>query len=212
VTTDFILKLIGYSGSALIALSLMMSSILRLRVINMIGGATFSLYGFLIGSYPVGLLNGFIVLVNVYHVNRMLRTKQYFQLLSLRPDSDYLRYFLKFYETQIRGILPGFEYRPGEGQLTLFILRDCNPVGVFIADEGPAGTLNVRLDFAVPRYRDLKIGRFLFVDQASFFRERGIREIVISPRTPAFGAYLLKVGFEPASPGDQRRFRIRFAE
>jgi hypothetical protein len=215
MSTHFTLEFVGYLGSALIAISLMMSSVLRLRVINMIGGATFSLYGLLIGAYPVAVLNGFIVLVNAYKVTRMVRAKRYFQLLSLRPDSDYLRYFLSFYRSQIRHILPEFEYQPAENQVTLFILRDCNPVGVFIAEEKSSGTLLVKLDFVVPRYRDLKIGRFLFVEQAAFFRERGIKEIVIAPRTAEFGAYLVKVGFEPASGREREKpgsFRIRFAE
>ena len=207
MTTQFALELLGYTGSVLIALSLMMSSVLRLRVINTAGSALFSLYGGLIGSVPVAVLNGFIVLVNVYHLRRLLRGKEYLQLLPLRPDSEYLRNFLSFYREEIRRILPEFEYRPAAKQVTLFILRDCNPVGVFIADEEAPGRLRVRVDFVVPRYRDLRIGQFLFVEQAQFFRERGVQEVVITPRTSEFGAYLVKVGFEPAG-GDSFRFRF----
>lgn len=211
VNTHFVLELIGYLASAVIAISLMMRSIVRLRVINMIGGAGFSLYGLLIGAYPVAILNGLIVGVNAYHVARMLSQKEYFRLLKLRPESDYLRYFLGFYGEEIRKILPGFAYRPGVNQVTLFILRDCNPAGVFIAEERSPGILHVVLDFVVPPYRDFKIGKFLFVEQAQFFRERGIREIVVSPRTKEFGAYLVKVGFEPAgASGADSSFHIHY--
>ena len=206
-----ILELIGYVASLLIAVSLMMTSVLRLRVINLIGGAMFSAYGFLIGAIPVGVLNGAIVLVNVYHIARMLQAKEYFRLLKLRPDSDYLKYFLGFYAKDILRILPEFEYRPAEKQVTLFILRDCAPIGVFIAEEKPGGVLRVALDFVIPHYRDLKVGKFLFVEQAQFFRERGIKEIMIAPRTREFGEYLVKVGFEPAGR-NQESLRIRFGE
>jgi hypothetical protein len=198
------LELLGYAGSVLIAVSLMMTSVLRLRVINLVGAAVFSLYGVLIGAVPVAVLNGFIVLVNIWHVTRLLRTKELLQLLVLRPDSDYMRNFLNFYRADIRRVLPDFEYAPREGQLTLFILRDCNPVGVFIADEEAAGVLRVRLDFVVPRYRDLKIGRFIFCERDYFFRDRGVREIVITPRTADFRRYLQKIGFEPADGGALR--------
>ena len=57
----------------------------------------------------------------------------------LRPDSDYLPYFLSFYRDEIEKIVPGFACKPAENQMTLFILRDCNPVGVFIAEEGRPG-------------------------------------------------------------------------
>ena len=194
-----LLELFGYAASVLIAISLMMSSILRLRLINLAGAASFAVYGLLIHAYPVAFLNGAIMAVNVYHLSRMVRAKANYQLLKLRPDSDYLKCFLSFYRHDIQRILPGFDYRPAEKQVTLFILRDCAPVGVFIATEMPEGVLHVVLDFVIPHYRDLKIGRFLFIEQAEFFRERGIKEIVITPRTKAFGAYLVEVGFEPAN-------------
>lgn len=191
------LETVGYAASALIAVSLMMSSILRLRLINLAGSAAFATYGLLIHAYPVAVLNGIIVLVNGFFLVKMLRAKEYFQLLPLKPESDYLKYFLDFYERDIRRILPEFAYRPVANQVTLFILRDCAPVGVFIAEQKPDGRLCVVIDFVIPHYRDLKIGKFLFVEKAEFFRGRGIKEIVIAPRTKEFGAYLVKVGFEP---------------
>jgi hypothetical protein len=207
----FCIELIGYVASALIAISMMLSSILRLRLINLAGAAAFAVYGVLIGAPPVAILNGLIVVVNAYYLLRMLRTKEYFHLLSLRPDSDFLNYFLGFYAEDIRQIFPEFTYRPGAHQLALFILRDCTPAGVFIAEEHPGGELCVVLDYAIPRYRDFKIGHFLFVEQADFFRQRGTKEIVVSPRTADFGAYLIKVGFEPA--GDEHgSLRIRYAD
>jgi hypothetical protein len=211
VQNHFVLELIGYAGSVLIAISLMMTSILRLRLINLAGSAAFSVYGLLIGAYPVAILNGFIVVVNAFHLARIFRAKEYFQLLPLKPDSQYLPYFLSFYREEIRRILPDFKYNPSANQVLLFILRDCSPVGVFIAEQRRDGVLRVILDFVIPRYRDLKIGRFLFVERAAFFKERGFKEIIISPRTAEFGAYLVKVGFEPMVrlAGE---FHIRFAD
>jgi hypothetical protein len=207
----FYIELIGYVASALIAISMMLSSILRLRLVNLAGAAAFAVYGLLIGSVPVAVLNGLIVAVNAQYLLRMLRAKEYFHLLSLRPDSDYLSYFLGFHAKDIHGFFPEFTHRPGEKQVALFILRDCTPAGVFIAEEHPDGVLRVVLDYAVRSYRDFKIGRFLFVEQADFFRRRGIKEIVVLPRTADFGAYLIKVGFEPA--GDEHgSFRIRYAD
>jgi len=54
------IQIIGYGGSFLIALSLSMKSISRLRKINLIGASTFAFYGFLMGAYPVLILNSFI--------------------------------------------------------------------------------------------------------------------------------------------------------
>jgi hypothetical protein len=207
----FLFELVGYVASALIAVSLMMSSLLRLRYINLAGAAAFAVYGVLIHAYPVAVLNGFIVFVNGFYLVKMLRTKEYFQLLKLKPDSVYLPYFLDFYRADIARILPEFKYHPGGNQVTLFILRDCAPAGVFIGEVEADGMLRVVLDFVIPRYRDLKIGRYLFVEQAGFFRQQGVREIVIAPRTKTFGQYLVQVGFKPAG-GPHGSFRLRFAD
>jgi len=64
--THLIYELIGYAASLLVAISLMMSAIVKLRVVNMIGAFTFAIYGVLIGSIPVAAMNGFIVLINIY--------------------------------------------------------------------------------------------------------------------------------------------------
>jgi len=84
-------------------------------------------------------------------------------------------------------------------------------VGVFLAEQKSPERLDVLLDFVIPRYRNLHIGRFLFVEQADIFRQRGIKEIVIQPRTKEFGAYLWEVGFEPTD-ARLRTFRIWIGE
>lgn len=51
MSNHLLLELIGYSAYLLIAISLMMSSILRLRIINSLGAVTFVVYGLAIGAY-----------------------------------------------------------------------------------------------------------------------------------------------------------------
>ena len=199
MTSAIYIEILGYVAMVLIAVSLMMTSILRLRFFNMLGAVIFSIYGFIIHAYPVGVLNGLLALLNLWFIARMLRAKAFFQILPLHPDSDYLRYFLDFYGQQIRNILPEFAYAPSENQITLFVLRDCSPVGVFIAEKMPDGVLRVVLDFVIPNYRDLALGRFLFIDQAGFFQRQGVREIVVAPRTKDYGPFLIKVGFKPST-------------
>lgn len=65
-------EIVGYIASALVAVSLMMSSIFRLRVINLVGAALFTVYGLLIGAYPVAAMNLFIVLIDLYYLRDMV--------------------------------------------------------------------------------------------------------------------------------------------
>ena len=76
--SSMIYEIIGYTASALVAISLMMSSIVKLRVINLIGAALFTLYGLLIGAYPVAVLNFTIVLIDLYYLRETIMSKVYF--------------------------------------------------------------------------------------------------------------------------------------
>lgn len=62
------LEWLGYLSSFIVAISLTMSSITKLRWLNLLGGVLFTVYGFMIGSLPVGFLNLFMIGVNLYHL------------------------------------------------------------------------------------------------------------------------------------------------
>ncbi len=206
---NWIYELIGYVASALVAISLMMSSILKLRIINLAGSAVFTAYGLLIGSYPVAVVNLFIVGINLFYLSQMFGSKEFFRLLQVAADSEYLRYFLNFHQQEIRRFLPGFSYHPSDSQLTLFVLRDLLPAGVFIGEPAGTSTLRVKLDFVIPGYRDFKIGNFLFSEQSEFFRARGIEQIVSEPGTAEHAKYLRRMGFAPLEPGKPDSLYVR---
>lgn len=207
MTEPFLLEAIGYAASILVAISLMMSSVLRLRIINLIGSLTFALYGGLIGATPVLAVNLFIAGVNVYYLRKMLGSREYFRILEAGAASEYVRYFLGFYEEEIRRFTPGARISP-EADLSLLILRDVVPAGLLIGDVRGA-TLEVSLDFVIPQYRDFKVGRYLFEDRADYFRARGIREIVSDGGSRDHARYLERMGFQPDDPAGDANARYR---
>lgn len=194
--TTLIYEIIGYVASLLVAISLMMSNIIQLRIVNLVGSATFSLYGVLIGSIPVAAMNGFIVLINIYYLTKIYSTVEYFQLLKVSNDSEYLKTFLTFYEDQIRTFQPGFSPKFRSDDLNIFILRDMIPAGLLIGNLEKGGKLIVELDFVVPQYRDFKIGNFLFKENADFFRDRNVRQILAKPGNKKHNKYLEEMGFK----------------
>ena len=208
MTLRFSLELIGYLASALIATSMLMRSIVRLRIFNLAGAVTFSLYGFLIGAYPVGVLNLITASINVIQLVRLRRRREIFRILEVRPQSEYLRYFLDFEIEEIRRFFPHFSFDPGSSGLDLFVLRDLVPAGVLlgtIRDD----TLYVDLDYVVPQYRDMKIGRYLFTDQADFFRGHGVRQILSPAGTDSHAAYLRRVGYTVMEDGRTYRLSLK---
>lgn len=191
------LDLLGYVASALIATSLLMRSIVRLRVINLCGALAFSAYGFLIHAYPVGILNLLTAGINVVQLIRLRRRSEIFRLLEVQPSAEYLRYFIDFERRDIETFFPTFRYEPRASSLAVIVLRDLAPAGILLGDvEGDA--LQVQLDYVIAQYRDLKVARFLFFDQADFFRARGIRRIVSRADNAVHAGYLARIGFSPA--------------
>lgn len=70
---------LGYLASSLIAISLLMNSIVKLRWFNLIGSILFSAYGFAIDAIPVGIINAFIALVNIYYLVKIYSDREVFQ-------------------------------------------------------------------------------------------------------------------------------------
>jgi len=69
-------EILGYAASIMVAISLTMKDIVRLRVLNFIGCALFTAYGLMIDAWPVVVTNGFIACVNVYFLAKMQSEKK----------------------------------------------------------------------------------------------------------------------------------------
>lgn len=206
--TAQIYEIIGYIASVLIAISLMMRSILKLRVINLVGAIFFTIYGLTIRAYPVAAVNFFIVLIDLYYLRQMLSAREFFRLLEVRPDSEYLAFFLNHYAEDIRRFQPDFSYAAGRSARIFFVLRNMVPAGLVIGEMHAPDRLHILLDYAIPGYRDLKTGRFVYRERAGDFRERGIQVIEAGPGAPAHTRYLKEMGFRAEETPEGTRYRL----
>lgn len=197
-------EMIGYSASVLIAISLMMKSLIRLRILNGIGAILFVVYGILIKSYPVAFLNGLIVIINLYYLITMLQSKDFFTLMAVTPDDAYLHFFIKFHCKDIQKFFPSFSYTPNPEDLAFFVLRDTVPAGLIIL-RAAHGVGRVLLDYARKDYRDFKIGAFIFNDNADLLNNLGIIALEASSDVPAHRQYLRRIGFKQVREGHFRK-------
>lgn len=204
---SFILEIIGYIASILVAISLMMSSILRLRIINLVGALVFTIYGLLIKAYPVAAVNFFIVLIDLYFLFELTKTREYFKFLSMRPNANYLQYFLNFHQKDIQNFLPDYKFNPQDDQMIFFVLRNMVPAGLFIGEIDENKTLQVKLDFVIPGYRDLKVGRYLY-QQKEFFQNIGVERFISTAGSVKHERYLKRMGFTPIDQGESKQFEL----
>ncbi len=187
---------IGYAGSVLIAVSLMMKNIYHLRRINLIGASTFSLYGYLVGAYPVVILNGFIALVDIYYLIRMKKEEDCFSLMPVLDSTHpYMTKYFEFYSSDIKKFFPDFDKLNLSNAKFFFVLRNMMPVGIFVYEESSDKEVIVHLDYVIPMYRDLQNGKYVYSAESKFLKEKGFERLVSFTTVKEHKDYLKKVGF-----------------
>lgn len=65
------IEIVGYMASFFVAVSLSMSNMTHLRLINLMGALLFVLYGVAIEAWPVVATNAYIAVMNMYFLNKL---------------------------------------------------------------------------------------------------------------------------------------------
>lgn len=196
-------QLIGYLGSAFVILALAQRSILRLRFIGLAGSVTFFAYSLLIEAYPIAVVNVVAGGIHTYYLRRLIRTPEIvFATLEVGLDSRYLEAFLAFHGKDIARYQPEFRHELTENLTAVFILRDMVPAGLLIYRRDGEGC-KIVLDYAIPQYRDFRLGRFVFSRKSGVF-EPGT-DLWSFASSADHAAYLERVGF---TPGAEDRYHL----
>ena len=196
------LEYIGYLASLIVLISLLMSSVKKLRWINMIGSLIFGTYGFLINSYPVAIMNLGIVIINIYYLVQMYGNKDYFQLLETSEKDAFYDRFKSFYNTEINNFMDQEQSLSTKGSFKVFVLRNMVPAGLLVGSI-ESHTLNITIDYVTPQYRDFKIAKFLFDEQKVFFQAKGIETLKSNPGNEKHEKYLKRIGFHQEIENDK---------
>jgi len=193
---DYILDWIGYLGSLVVLISLMMSSIKKLRWINLVGAVIFAFYGFMIASIPTGFMNVGIAVIDIVFLVMMYKQKDYFRVLPIPEPTEYLKQFFKFYKNDIEQFQALDEEALNKASVKFYVLRNMTPASVFIAEKYDENTLEIKLDYAVPMYRDFKIGKFVYENQKEYFSGLGYSKFIVFSDKKEHINYMKKMGFK----------------
>lgn len=68
---SILIEMFGYLGSILVVISMLMTSVKKLRIVNSVGAGIFAVYALIIHSYPTALMNTCLVLINLYNLAKM---------------------------------------------------------------------------------------------------------------------------------------------
>ncbi len=186
---------LGYAASALVLISLSMSSIARLRWFNLAGAITFAIYGYLIEAWPVAAVNLTISVINVYYLAQHYTQRDFFKTREIRADDSYIREFLDFHKNLVTRWYPQFTGELPDDALVLLSLRNMAVAGVFAGQKTGKSTLKIIIEFVIPQYADKKVGRFLYRDNRQVFTDHGINKLVVDTGEIDNESYFRSMGF-----------------
>ena len=186
-----ILEIVGYIGSFLVVLSMLMSSIVKLRVINTIGSVISGVYAVICGAYPLAFMNLCLIIINVFNLIKLLKTQKPYDLAEGSPEDSLVRYFLNYHGVDIKKYFPEFDRNTEESNAVFAIYCEGSPIGLLMGKrEGE--TLDISVDYTVPAFRDCSAGKFLY----ERLPEKGIRSLSLSCKVhPDHEAYLARMGY-----------------
>lgn len=173
-----IAQVLGYIASILLAISLMVSNDFKFRWLNTLGCLAFIIYGIFINALPVILTNSLLLLINGFYLIKIYRTKESFDLLEFEPSATLVGRFLNFYEDDIKTYFPAFTAITHSNNIRFVVLRDIVIANIFASTLEPDGTAIVNLNYTVTKYRDYKVGRFIFEKENKYLISKGVKRLI----------------------------------
>lgn len=170
----------GYLASLLLALGLMVNNDLKFRWLNTCGNIAFITYGIIIGAIPIILTNTILLVINTVFLYRIYNRKEYFELLEFSSGGILIDRFLSFYKKDIEAYFPEFKREQLEGNLNFVVLRDLVVANIFSAKNDADGSAEVIINYTVPKYRDFKVGSFIFDTEKKFLLSKGVKKVYYS--------------------------------
>jgi hypothetical protein len=192
-----IIEIIGYIGSALVLVSMLMTSVVRLRIINLIGSVIFAGYALAIRSYPTAIMNICLAGINAYHLFKILKEERVYSRIKTDKNDGYFSYLLNDYISDINHWFPEFSIENSDSDIACLICCESKPACLFLGKEIRPGEIEVLLDYATPPYRDTSVGNFLYKSLAG----DGYKSLIFRQKAENHIPYLKKIGYETADDG-----------
>jgi hypothetical protein len=167
----------GYLASLLLAVGLLVNNDLKFRWLNTGGNIAFIFYGVVLGALPIILTNVILLAINLFYLYKIYNRKEHFELLEFSSGGILIDRFLSFYQADITSHFPEFKREHLETNLNFVVLRDLVIANIFSANLANDGSAKVIINYTVPKYRDYKVGRFIFDKEKQYLISKGVKKL-----------------------------------
>lgn len=199
--THTLLELFGYIGSAMVIISMLMSSIIKLRIINTIGSVISGIYALICSAIPLALMNLCLVIINIWGLYKLLKSKKDYELVKANSDDSMVKFFLERNLDDIKSFFPSFDISTISDKLAYVVCYDGTPAGVMIGKLSD-DVFDIDLDYSTPAYRDCSVGEYLYTKLSG----TEIKSLIFSKElSDAHSDYLTKMGFDKTGDVFERK-------
>lgn len=187
----------GYLASLALIIALLVKNDLKFRWFNAAGNIFFIFYAIIIYAFPVLITNSILLFINAVYLVKVYRRIEIFDLIEFKGEEKLVSKFLEFHQKDIKAYFPEFKPEEMKNNLNFVVIRDLVIANIFSATITPEGDANVLINYTVKKYRDYKVGRFIFEKEKNKLIAKGIKRIVYKKVfNKQHGKFLGIMGFE----------------
>lgn len=168
----------GYLASLCLIIALLVSNDLKFRWFNTLGNVFFIIYAVVLNAIPVLITNLILLGINAYYLIKVYRRQENFDMLSFRGDEQMAQKFIQFYQKDIAGYFPSFNATALQDNFNFVVTRDLVIANMFSAKVLANGDAVVALNYTLQKYRDYKVGTYIFEKERDFLIANGVKRIV----------------------------------
>lgn len=197
---------IGYAASALLMIGLLVTTDFKFRIWNGLGCLVFVIYALIIHAFPVLVTNVVLLAINIVYFIKIIKRKELFDTCDFHAEDALALKFINFYKDDIKAYFPDFNIADLKENLNVVVLRDLVVANMFSGKLQQNGNLVVNLNYTVPKYRDYKVGKFLFDEGKSHLTGKGVHTVRYTQVTNKnHHDFLVKSGFKIISEGSKEK-------
>ncbi len=183
---EFYMEIFGYIGTALVIISMLMTSVVKLRVINICGSTISMIYAIFGGAWPIVLLNASLVAINIFQLLRMRFSKYRYSFVKTDMNDKNLAYFRFLYSDDIIKHFPDYNFRNDEESEAHLVYCGSEIVAILIGKRSN-DEIQVEIDYVTPKFRDFPVSKQLY----KRLKSSGIFKLSV----PYANEYLLRHGY-----------------
>ncbi len=193
---------VGFLASLFLIIALLVNGDIKFRWFNILGNISFIIYGVVFYALPILLTNGILISINIYYLYKLYVRIEDFDLIEFSGEEKLATKFLGFYDADIKSYFPDFTLAQLKGNLNFVVLRDLVIANIFSAHILENGDAIVSINYTLKKYRDYKVGKFIFKKERNFLISKGVKRIVYNEvHNKSHVKYLKNLGFEKEGVG-----------